>query len=146
MSAVHRCPRPVLERSEGRRTGFSLIEVIISLTLLAVAMMLLSRLSYLVSQRGRLNDLTAKRNAALAQEAGRFGVMTFAQIAAQSSGNTLMLVGDFTYTRKVTITANTANRYTIKIVVAPQASEFRPDSVTFNRTLPALGSPLCVTC
>jgi prepilin-type N-terminal cleavage/methylation domain-containing protein len=133
-------------RRPRRRAGFSLVEVIMALTLLAVAMMLLSRLTYLVSQRGRLNDLTAKRNAALAQEAARFGVMTFAQIAAQSSGSTLMLVGDFTYTRRLTVTATTANRYTIKVVIAPQASEFRPDSVTFNRTRPATGSPLCVTC
>lgn len=133
-------------RRSRRRAGFSLVEVIIALTMTAVAMMLLARLSFLVSQHGRTNALVSKRNAALAQEAGRFGVMTFTQIAAQSSGNTLMLVGDFTYTRKLTITASSANRYTIKIVVAPQASEFRPDSVTFNRTRPASGAPLCTTC
>lgn len=133
-------------RRPRRCAGFSLVEVIIALTVLAVAMMLLARLSYLVSQTGRTNDLIAKRNAALAQEAGRFGVMGFTDIAKQTSGNTLMLVGDFTFTRKLTVTATTANRYTIKIVVAPQASEFRPDSVTFNRTRPGTGTPLCTTC
>ena len=129
-----------------RRDGFSLVEVIIALTVLAVAMMLLARLSILVSQRGRTNDLVSKRNAALAQEAGRFGVMSFANLASQSSGNTLMLVGDFTFTRKLTITATTSNRYTIKVVVAPQATEFRPDSVTISRTRPATGTPLCNNC
>jgi len=130
-------------RRPRRRAGFSLVEVIIALTMLAIAMMLLARMSYVVSQIGRTNDLVSKRNAALAQEAGRFGVMSFTDIAKQSSGNTLMLVGDFTFTRKLTITATTTSRYTIKIVVAPQTKEFKADSVTFSRTRPALGSPLC---
>ena len=133
-------------RRPRRRAGFSLVEVIIALTVLAVAMMLLARLSYLVSQRGRTNDLVAKRNAALAQEAGRFGVMGFTDIAKQSSGSTLMLVGDFTFTRRLTITATKSNWYTIKVVVAPQASEFSADSVTFSRTRPGTGTPLCTAC
>lgn len=117
-----------------------------ALTMLAVAMMLLARLSYLVSQRGYTSALVSKRNAALAREAARFGVMTFTQIAAQSSGTTLMLVGDFTFNRRLTVTASSSNRYTIKIVVAPQASEFKADSVVFSRTRPASGTPLCTTC
>ncbi|MEK7402003.1 MAG: prepilin-type N-terminal cleavage/methylation domain-containing protein [Gemmatimonadota bacterium] len=134
------------KRRSRRRGGFSLAEVIIALTVLSVAMMLLARLSYLVSQSGRTNDLVAKRNAALAQEAGRFGVMGFTDIAKQSSGSTLMLVGDFTFTRRLTITATKSNWYTIKVVVAPQASEFRADSVTFSRTRPGTGTTLCITC
>lgn len=129
-----------------RGAGFSLVEVIIALTLLALAMMLLARLSYLVSQRGRTNDLVSKRNAALAQEAGRFGVMSFANLATQTSGSTIMLVGDFSFTRGLTVTKTTSNRYTIKVVIAPVASEFRPDSVTISRTRPSTGTPLCVTC
>ena len=133
-------------RRPRRRGGFSLVELIIALTVLSVATMMLARLSLVVSQRGRTNDLIAKRNAALAQEAGRFGIMSFATLAAQSSGSTFMLVGDFSFTRRLTVTATTANRYTIKIVVAPLASEFKPDSVTFNRTRPASGTPLCTGC
>ena len=110
--------------------------------------MLLARLSWLVSQRGRANDLVSKRNAALAQEAGRFGVMSFATIAQQTIGttSTSMLVGDFTFTRTVTITATSSNRYTIKVVIAPVASEFKADSVILSRTRPAAGSPLCSNC
>ena len=133
------------QRRPRRRAGFSLIEVIIALTVLAVAMMLLARLSYLVSQTGRTNDLVSKRNMALAQESGRFAMIPFTSIAAQA-GNTSMLVGDFSYTRKVTITATKTNTYTVKIVIAPVASEFKADSVTFNRTRPASGTPLCSTC
>jgi prepilin-type N-terminal cleavage/methylation domain-containing protein len=135
-----------MTRRPRRRAGFSLVEVIMALTMLAVAMMLLARLSYLVSQNGYKSGLVAKRNAALAQEAARLGVMTFTQIAAQSTAPTLVLAEDFTYNRRLTITKTTANRYTIKVVVAPQASEFKADSVTFNRTRPASGSPLCTAC
>jgi len=131
-----------------RRAGFSLVEVIIALTVLAVAMMLLARLSYLVSQRGRSNDLVAKRNAALAQEAGRYGVMSFTDIAKQAIGttSTSMLVGDFSFTRKVTISQPGSGRYTIAVTIAPVTSEFKSDSVVIRRTRPATGSPLCTGC
>ena len=137
-----------LQRRPRRRAGFSLVEVIISLTVLAVAMMLLARLSYIVSQRGRSNDLVAKRNAALAQETGRFGVMSFTDLAKQTIGTTSksMLVGDFTFTRKVTISKPGTNRYTLTVTIAPVSSEFKSDSVTFRRTQPATGSPLCTGC
>ena len=133
-------------RDRRRHAGFSLIEVIIALTVLAVAMMLLARLSYLVSQRGRANDLVSKRNAALAQEASRFGVMSFANLATQSSGTSFMLIGDFSFNRVLTVTKPSPNRFTVKIVVSPLASEFRADSVTFSRTRPATGTPLCIGC
>jgi prepilin-type N-terminal cleavage/methylation domain-containing protein len=137
-----------MTRRPRRRAGFSLVEVIMALTMLAVAMMMLARLSYLVSQRGRSNDLVAKRNAALQQEAGRYGVMSFTDLAKQTIGTTTtsMLVGDFSFTRKVTVSMPGTNRYTITVTIVPVASEFKSDSVTFRRTRPATGNPLCTSC
>jgi hypothetical protein len=117
-----------------------------AMTLLATVMMMLATLATSTGRRGYTNDLTTKRNMALAQQVGRIQVMPFEDLATLSSGTTQMLLGDFTYNRRLEVTQTTTSRYTIKVVVAPVAGEFRPDSVTIDRTRPAAGSPLCTTC
>jgi prepilin-type N-terminal cleavage/methylation domain-containing protein len=128
------------------RRGFTLIEAIMSMAILATVMVMLSQLSLTVGRRAHKNDLTTKRNLALGQQTDRLYSLTFDQVAALSSGTTQMLIGDFTFNRRLTVTATTASRYTIKVVIAPIASEFTPDSVTVSRTRPAAGTPLCTTC
>ena len=129
-----------------RRRGFTLIEAIMSMAILATVMVMLSQLSLTVGRRAYVNDLTTKRNLALAQQTDRLYSLSFDQVAALSSGTTQMLIGDFTFNRRLTVTATTASRYTIKVVIAPIATEFTPDSVTVSRTRPAAGTPLCTTC
>lgn len=129
-----------------RRTGFSLIEIIISMSLLATVMMVLATLAIAISRRGRVNELTTKRNLALAQQAGRIQVLPFSDVAKLSSGTTQMLIGDFTFNRRLTVASPATNRYTITVVIAPIAGEFKPDSVTIERTRSASGSPLCTSC
>lgn len=128
------------------RSGFTLIEALMSLTILATVMIMLSQLSLTVGRRAYRNDLTTKRNLALSQQADRLYALSFTQVAALSSGTTQMLIGDFNFNRRLTVTATTTSRYTIKVVIAPIASEFTPDSVTISRTRPAAGTPLCTTC
>ncbi len=129
-----------------RRSGFTLIEALMSMTILATVMIMLSQLSLTVGRRAYKNDLTTKRNLALGQQADRLYALSFSQVAALSSGTTQMLIGNFNFNRRLTVTATTSSRYTIKVVIAPIASEFTPDSVTVSRTRPAAGTPLCTTC
>lgn len=126
--------------------GFSLIEVIVAMSILAVAMILLATLAMAIGRRGRMNDLATKRNLALAQQADRIEAMPFSDVAQLSNGTTQMLVGDFQFNRTFRITTSGSNRYTIRVVVSPIAGEFKPDSVTIDRTRPATGTPLCTTC
>ena len=128
------------------RGGFSLVELIVAMALFGIVMVMLGSLSLTVARRARTNDLTIKRNLALAQQAGRIDAMPFKDVATVTSGTTLMLVGDFTFNRTFTVTQPASDRYTIKIVVRPVANEFRADSVTIDKTRPASGMPLCTTC
>ena len=128
------------------RRGFSLVEIIVAMTILTVVMILLATMSLSIGRRGRLNDLNAKRNFALSQQANRISVMPFAEVAALTSGTTQLLLGDFTFNLRLTVAATGTNRYTIKIVIAPVTTEFLADSVTIDRTRPASGTPLCTTC
>lgn len=129
-----------------RRAGFSLAEVIIAMTLLAIVMSSLATLAYTVSERGKDNEVFAKRTFALQHEANRYGVMSFADLALQTNGATEVLLGDFLFTRTLTITAVDSTRYTVKIVIQPVYDPTRRDSVIFDRTKAMTGTPLCTIC
>ena len=133
-------------RRRRSRAGFSLLEVIVAMTLLVTVMSALGTLSYRVAKRGEGNDLIAKRSFALQHEANRFGAMTFTELAAQTNGSEAGLLGDFLFTRTLTVTAIAADRYTIKIVVIPDLDPARADSIMFDRTKPVPQTPLCTTC
>lgn len=129
-----------------RRAGFSLIEVIVAMSLIAVVTIILSTMAVAAGRRGRLVDLSTKRTLALSQQAGRVEAMPFTDVTKLTSGTTQMLIGDFSFTRVMTVTKTGTTRYTVKIVVKPIAGEFRADSVTLDRTRPPTGTPLCTTC
>ena len=133
-------------RARGQRRGFSLLEVIIAMTLLVTVMSALGTLSYRVSRRGENNDLISNRAFALQHEASRFGSMTFEELATQTSGTEAMLLGEFLFTRTLTVTAIGSTRYTIKVVISPDIDPTRTDSVIVERTLPPTKTPLCLIC
>jgi prepilin-type N-terminal cleavage/methylation domain-containing protein len=128
-----------------RRTGFSLIEVMVALTMLALVTVSLARASTAIAVFGHRNDLIAKRTAVLQMEANKFQAVPFATLATWSTSNVTRTWGDFTYTRRLSIVQQTTSRDSIKIVVVPSSATSKPDSVTFIRTK-ASGSPLCVGC
>ena len=128
------------------RRGFSLVELIVAMTLFGVVMVMLGSLSLTVARRARTNELITKRNLALAQQAGRIEAMPFKDLASIANGTTQLLVGDFTFNRRFAVTHPATNRYTIKIVIEPVSNEFSADSVTIDKTRPASGMPLCTSC
>lgn len=139
---------PIMSRRLGRvraREGFSLTEVMMAMTLLAVILMSMARMSMVVSKRGRDNAIVAKRNFVLIEEANKFGAMPWTTLNAFSQANVTTKAGDFSYTRRLTITPVTSSRTTIKIVIVPTDDATRVDSVFVYRSLPP-GSPLCVGC
>lgn len=128
------------------RKGFSLIEVMVAMTLLSIVMMSLAKIGVSVATRGRTNDLVAKRNAVLQLEANKIGTVPYDSLRTWPTTTKSFTLGDFTYSRRLTITGTSSTRYTIKVVVVPATNTRRVDSVMFDRTRPPSGSPLCVGC
>ena len=129
------------------RRGFTLVETIVAMTMFAVVMLGMARMASAVAVRGRTNDLTAKRNAALQLEANKFGAIPFAKLSTWPAVDTATVTRNgFKYARRLTLTPSGATRYTIKILVTPSADPKKKDSVIIERALPASGSPLCVGC
>lgn len=135
------------EGSGGRsRRGFSLIEIVVAMTLLSIVLMSLAKLSTNVGVLGRTNAIAAKRNAALQLEANKLGATPYADLGTWSTGSKTDTLNGFVYTRRLTITAASGSRSTVTIVVVPKTDTTKKDSVVFDRSLPSTGSPLCVGC
>jgi prepilin-type N-terminal cleavage/methylation domain-containing protein len=129
-----------------RRKGFSLIEVVVAMTMLSIVLMSLAKIGVSVATRSRVNELVTKRNAVLQIESNKLATMPFDSLGSWSTSTTSFTRGGFTYSRRTTITKVSTTRYTIKVVVTPSTSTARKDSVMFDRTKPPTGSPLCVGC
>lgn len=128
------------------RPGFSLLEVMVAMTMLSIVLMSLAKISKVISVRSRSNDLIAKRSAILTLEANKFGAMPFDSLRAFATGTSTRTIGAFSYSRTLTVTNTGSTRSTVKIVIAPTLSTSLKDSVTFDRTKPATSTPLCTNC
>jgi len=128
------------------RKGFSLIEVMVAMTMLAIVLMSLAKMSLIVAVRGRGNDLFAKRTAVLQLEANKLGAIPYSTLASWSTTTTTLTLGDFTYKRRLAIANTGTNRYSIKVIIIPMSDTTKQDSVTLDRTKPATNTPLCLTC
>jgi len=128
------------------RKGFSLIEVIIAMTLLAIVLMSLAKMSLMVGIRGRTNDLFAKRTAVLQLEGNKLGALPYSTLSTWSTAAQTLTLGDFTYKRQMAIANTGSNRYSIKILITPMSDTTKKDSVTLDRTKPATSTPLCTGC
>ena len=128
------------------RRGFSLIEVMVAMTMLSIILLSLAKLSTAVGKRGRTGGLVATRNAALQLEANKIGALPFATLATWASGTQTDTLNTFIYKRRLTLTKPTTTRYSVTVVIVPAADTTKKDSLMFDRTQPPSGSPLCVGC
>ena len=128
------------------RKGFSLIEVMVAMTVLSIVMMSLAKIGVSIAVKGRTNDIVAKRNAALQLEANKLGTVPFANLGTWSTTTRAFTLGGFTYTRRTTISSMNMYRYAVKVVVVPTLDPSKKDSVMFDRTKPPANTVLCTTC
>jgi Tfp pilus assembly protein PilV len=131
-----------------RRAGISVIEIMISITILGIVMMSLGKLSVMVSQRGRTNELVANRTFAMQQQSNKFSSMPFDSVRTFPTAARSMAAGAFNYTRRLTITQPVVGvpRYQIKIVIVPALDTTKKDSLIIDRAQPPGNTSLCVGC
>ncbi len=127
------------------RRGFSLIEVMVAMTVFSLVMVSFGKAIAGLALRGRNGDLAAKRNASLQLEANKLGAVPFALLAGWPTTSQTITRGTFTYTRQVRITQVSTSRYSIKIIVIPSLDATKKDSVMLDRTKPP-SSALCTNC
>jgi prepilin-type N-terminal cleavage/methylation domain-containing protein len=128
------------------RTGVSLIEIMIAMTILGLVMMSLGKLSVVTAQRGRTNEIAAARTAALQQQSNKFSTMPFDSISTFPTATKVMTAGTFQYRRRLTISAPNTNRRRIVVVIVPVKDSTKKDSLVVDRSQPPGNTPLCVGC
>lgn len=127
------------------RKGFSLIEVIVSMVLLAIAVSSLATMMYSVSQSSMKVTGAAYRNGVLMHEANRLIALPYDSLAVGTHSFSATS-GRYPHTRVVTIVEPTARVKTIKVVVTPSNPIYKPDTLQFTRTNAKTSKVLCTIC
>lgn len=128
------------------RKGAVLVEVIVAMVLLAIAVSSLAALSYSVSRSGLAATGNAYRNGVLMQEVNRLEGIPYDSIPTGSSSVTVT-IAPYPHTRVVTVAEPAANVIkTVRIVITPANSAFKPDTVSFIRTKARTSKVLCTDC
>jgi prepilin-type N-terminal cleavage/methylation domain-containing protein len=122
-------------------TGFTLIEVMISITILAVGVMLMSGLLLRSSRAAEAASAVSYQTAAMAAEMNRYDALPFTQLAAGTTC-TAVAAHPLPHQLCVIITDVSANRRQVKIRVTPTDPSIRADSVEFERSITGSPTPL----
>lgn len=128
------------------RKGFSVVEVIVAMVLLAIAVSSLAALTYSVSQSAMTATANAYRNGVLMQEVNRLEGLPYDSIPAATT-SVDVLTGPYQYTKKINVAEPTIQLVkTIQVIIVPKNTKFKPDTATFIRTKAKTSHVLCTDC
>jgi prepilin-type N-terminal cleavage/methylation domain-containing protein len=116
-----------------RQSGFVLLEVIVAMFILTLILSSLAALMYQVSRRSFLNIGGAYRNGVLLQEVNRLEALPYDSLAVGTTTATVTTL-PYLYTRTVVVANPGTNVKSVKLIIAPANSLYKPDTATFTRT------------
>ncbi len=100
------------------RNGFSLVEVMIALTIMSVVLIALGGLMFQVAQQNRSSAAITYRTAAAQKTAAHIQALPWASIGA-ASGCTADSSGLMAYNRCISVTIPNANTRNVTVVITP---------------------------
>ena len=124
-------------QTPGRRAGFGLVEVIVAMILLAVAVSALASLALSVSKSSIKVTGTAYRNGVMLQEVNRLETLPYDSLhntTATTPQTITVSAAPYPHKREIYIDEPSLNVKTVKIVLTPVNTNFKPDTVNFTRT------------
>jgi prepilin-type N-terminal cleavage/methylation domain-containing protein len=126
----------------GNQGGFTLVEVLVSITILSVASLSLGTLLFKAARQANATSTASYQTATMAGAAGRFDALPFDSLAAGTTCVTLT-AAPFPNTQCTTINNVSAKVKTVIIVVSPSGNALmRPDTTIITRTRSVNGNPL----
>lgn len=127
------------------RKGFSLVEIIVAMLLLAIAVSSLAGLMYSVSQSSMKVTGAAYRNGVLMREINRLVAVPYDQLPV-GSYNFSTSSGDYPHSLFVMVAEPVAKLKTVQVIVTPVNPIYKPDTMNFTRTNPRTSKVLCTFC
>jgi pilin/secretion family protein with methylation motif len=140
-----RAEKGVVAADARHRKGFGVVEVIVAMVLLAIAISSLASLVFSVSESGMRTAGDAYKNGVIMHEVNRLEGLPYDSIPNGSVAYAVT-TGSYPHSRIVTVTEPAANIKTVRIVIAPANSRYRPDTVQFVRTRARTSKVLCTVC
>lgn len=133
-------------RAESTRKGFSLIEVIVSMVLLAICVSSLAALTHSISQSSIKVTGAAYRNGVLMHEVNRLIALPYDSVAVGTLSYSAS-TGPYPHTRLITVTEPVpAKVKSVRIIVTPTNPLYKPDTLSFTRTNARTSKVLCTIC
>lgn len=122
--------------------GFTLIEVMVSITILAIGILVLGGLLLRSARTAEAASAVSYQTAALAAEMGRYDALPFDQLVAGTTCTTVT-AHPLPHDMCITITNVSAKVRQVKVKVTPTGNPLLPaDSVMFERSISGNGTPL----
>jgi prepilin-type N-terminal cleavage/methylation domain-containing protein len=117
-------------------SGFSLIEMLVAITLLAIVLVSVAQLNFALARRFYALSGGAARDGIMVQQLNQFTAMPFDSLAAKV-GTITVNKPPVPYTRKITVDSLSPKLRRVTIVITPLNTVFRPDTVVLERSKPA---------
>jgi prepilin-type N-terminal cleavage/methylation domain-containing protein len=123
------------------RTGFSLVEVLVGLTLLSIALTTVAKLDYNVMRRSVEVGSASYANATLLRQVNRFLSLPYDSISAHA-GCITVSTGSQPNTACATVTVVNSSTKQVMIISRLTGTIARPDTVLIFRTTATSSNPL----
>ncbi len=120
--------------------GFSLVEVVVSLTLLAVTLASLARPTYSYARKVVALSADDARNAIIAQQLNRLSVLPFDSLPSRAGCQTLP-AAPYSHVRCITVTNTSASQRHVVMIITPTNAAFHADTAVIDRTKPSAANP-----
>src|SRR6476646_1691031 len=125
-----------------KRRGFTLIEILVTITLISVGIMLLGTMLMQSSKTAAAAAAVSYQTAELASSMSQLDALPFDQLAVGTTCDTVA-VSQLPRIRCATIATISTKVKRVTVTVTPTGSHAPPaQSVTFDRTISGFGNPL----
>ena len=126
-----------------KRSGLSIIEIVVALTLFGTVAIAMGGLSLVVAKRAEANDVFTKRTALLQQQMNWLQALPYDSVA-NKAGSVVVTSGPFPHTRTIEVSSH-GSRTRVIVRIIPSRAPDRAESIAFDRARPT-SSPLCREC
>lgn len=123
--------------------GFTLIELMVAVTLLAVLLVGVAKLNFDLARRFYKISAGPARTGVIAQLVNQFAATPYDSLPAKAGTTTVS--GPMPYTRTITVDSLAVNMRRVRIIITPTNPVFQPDTEVLQRYKPA-PNPFCQTC